>query len=164
MPYVYRGLGDLSTVANTIQTIEGWFPGSVSYRNNNPGNLKFAGQAGATGADSNGFAIFPDYQTGLAALDNQITLDASRGLTISAFTQKYAPASDSNDPTSYAAQIANASGLSVNDPLSLAVSNLPTLPGFDLASIFPSDPTGDYSYVWWGLGILAGAVVLKAIA
>ncbi len=107
--------------------MEGWFPGSVSYRLNNPGNLMYAGQPGAvphpiTGSDgkSRVFAEFPSVAAGQQALDNQIALDASRGLTISQFAQKYAPAQDSNDPTSYAARIAAASGLSVNDPLSLA--------------------------------------------
>src|SRR5271154_4464845 len=96
-----RSLGDLQSVAATIQQIEGWAPGTRSYRNNNPGNLMYVGQAGAIGQDAQGFAIFPDYQTGLTALDNQITLDASRGQTISQFTNIYAPSSDGNNPTSY---------------------------------------------------------------
>ena len=126
----------------------------------------YAGQAGAIGQDANGFAIFPDYATGLAALDNQITLDASRGLSISAFTAKYAPASAGNDPTSYASQIANASGLSVTDPLSLAISGDSggSAPTFDLSSLFPTDSSDMPTYLWWGIGILAGVVVLRAIA
>lgn len=157
---IVRGLGDFSTVASTIQTVEGWFPGSVSYRNNNPGNLKYANQPGATGEDANGFAIFPDYQTGLQALDNQIALDASRGLTIAQFTAKYAPAQDSNNPASYAATIASATGLSVNDPLS--ATNVPSSP-VDLSSLdmtVASDNTGLY---WGALGIAAAlALVLFA--
>jgi len=117
-----KGLGDINTVAQTIQTIEGWYPGSVSYTNNNPGNLKYAGQPGAT-QGANGFAVFPNYVAGYQALVNQIDLDASRGQTIAQFTSIYAPASDNNNPTSYAAQIANAAGVSVNDPLSLAISS-----------------------------------------
>lgn len=159
-------MGDLATVASTIQTQEGWYPGSLSYRNNNPGNLMYAGQAGAIGEDAAGFAIFPDYATGLQALDNQISLDASRGLSISAFTAKYAPASAGNDPVSYASQIANAAGLSPSDPLSLAISGdsgAPSSSGFDLSSLFPPDSTGDNSYLWWGLGILAGGLVLASV-
>ena len=115
MPYVrrgsrYRGMGDFSTVASAIQTIEGWFPGSVSQSNNNPGNLKYAGQPGAIGQDASGFAVFPTVAAGTQALDNQIALDASRGLTIQQFAAKYAPAQDSNNPASYAAQIAAATG------------------------------------------------------
>ena len=77
--------------ASTIQTIEGWYPGSKSYRNNNPGNLKFDKQPEATGADPQGFAVFPDYAHGLTALHKQIALDAGRGLTIQQFANKYAP-------------------------------------------------------------------------
>jgi hypothetical protein len=103
--------------SGTIQTIEGWYPGSKSYQNNNPGNLKFADQPGASGADSQGFARFPDYQTGMAALHKQIALDASRGLSIQDFAKKYAPSQDGNDPTSYAAQLAKAAGRKPTDPL-----------------------------------------------
>jgi hypothetical protein len=131
-----RGLAGLfDAVASTIQTVEGWFPGSVSYRLNNPGNLLYAGQPGAvphpiTGSDGKvrTFAEFSSVAAGQQALDNQIALDASRGLTISQFAQKYAPAQDSNDPTSYAARIAAAAGLSVNDPLSAAGSAAASVP------------------------------------
>lgn len=44
--------------------------GSRSFRNNNPGNIKFGDFAkahGATGADSSGFAIFPDEGSGKSA-------------------------------------------------------------------------------------------------
>jgi len=119
---IRRGIGQLSVVANTIQTVEGWFPGSVSYTNNNPGNLTCANQTGMIGCSSSGFAIFPDYSTGYQALENQISLDASRGESILQFTNKYAPASDGNDPSSYAQTIAGATGLSVNDPLSTAIA------------------------------------------
>jgi hypothetical protein len=157
------GFGDLSTVAATIQQIEGWAPGTRSYRNNNPGNLMYAGQTGAIGQDAQGFAIFPDYQTGLTALDNQITLDASRGKTISEFTSIYAPASDGNNPTSYAAQIAAAAGLSPSDSLSAAIAggsggsspDLSTigLPSFDLSSIDFSDPVTIGVTLALGLGL-----------
>jgi hypothetical protein len=47
------GLGTTSSpnaaiIANTIQQVEGYYPGSLAYTNNNPGNLIFVGQAGAT--------------------------------------------------------------------------------------------------------------------
>jgi hypothetical protein len=119
------GLGGYSSLASTIQTLEGWYPGSLSYRLNNPGNLKYAGQAGAVpssiaGPDGIPFAQFSTYDAGEAALERQIALDASRGLSISAFAKKYAPAEDANDPVSYAAHLAAARGLSVDAPLSFA--------------------------------------------
>lgn len=107
----------VSTIAGTIQSVEGYYPGSVAYINNNPGNLIYAGQAGATQGPG-GFAVFDSYDDGLAALDNQIQLYASRGLTISQMTAIYAPAGQgSNDPTSYANDIAGALGVSPDTAL-----------------------------------------------
>ena len=123
----------LLDVANTIKTIEGWFKtGTVSQRLNNPGNLMYAGQAGATPHpiyDADGklvgtFAEFSSPDAGEAALQRQIQLDASRGLSIQDFANKYAPSGHgTNDPNAYAQQIAAATGLSVNDPLSAAIAD-----------------------------------------
>ena len=156
-PSQCNSLGDLQTVASTIQQIEGWAPGTRSYRNQNPGNLRCANQAGMIGCDPQGFAIFPDYQTGLTAEENQIQLDANRGLSIQDFIAKYAPASDGNNPTSYAAQLAAASGLSVTDPLSAALGSDSYFPDptalFDTSSVDFSDPTTLAVLV--GLGLAA---------
>jgi hypothetical protein len=154
-------------VANLIQTVEGWFPGSVSQQNNNPGNLMYAGQPGAIGQSSSGFAIFDSVSDGYQALLNQIALDASRGETILEFANKYAPAQDGNDPTSYAAQIAAATGLSVNDPLAAAnssvVASIPTSSSAssDLASLTDSlsDSDPDNTLLYLGLALAAGALV-----
>lgn len=115
-----RALGDYSAIAQAIQTQEGYYPGSLSYRLNNPGNLVYAGQPGATPVTvgTYTFASFPSYDAGYQALLNQISLDASRGLTIQQFATKYAPAAAGNDPTTYAANLAAAVGLSPTDPLS----------------------------------------------
>lgn len=168
------GIGDFSTVASAIQTIEGWFPGSISYRNNNPGNLRPAGQPGCTTVTtaSGAFCSFPTLAQGQQALDDQIALDASRGLTIAQFAQKYAPAQDSNDPSSYAAQIAAATGLSVDDPLAMAdssvVASVPSS-GVDLASLFagdssPSSDSTDQTLLYVGLGLAGGALLLFALS
>jgi hypothetical protein len=63
----------ISTWADAIARFEGFYSaGSRPQRNNNPGDLKFAGQAGAIGKDAAGFAIFPDAATGFQALYNQL--------------------------------------------------------------------------------------------
>jgi hypothetical protein len=63
----------ISTWASAIAQFEGFnTPGSRPARNNNPGDLMYAGQPGATGKDSGGFAIFPDPTTGWTALFNQL--------------------------------------------------------------------------------------------
>lgn len=59
-------------IAQAIMEFEGYFIGSISYKNNNPGNLKFVGQLNATGQDQFGHAIFPTFQDGYNALINQI--------------------------------------------------------------------------------------------
>lgn len=75
-------------IAQAIMEFEGYFSGSISYLNNNPGNLKFAGQPGATGQDRFGHAIFPTFQDGYQALINQIRamLDGRSSLYPPTFT------------------------------------------------------------------------------
>ena len=166
------GMGQFTSVANEIQQLEGWFTGSVSQTNNNPGNLMYAGQPGATGQTAAGFAIFPTYQAGYQALQNQIALDASRGLTISQFANKYAPAAGGNDPASYAAQLAAATGLSVNDPLSMAdtsavAASVPPISDSSGSSVSDvssfSAPSTDNTLMYVGLGLAGGALALFAL-
>lgn len=87
-----------STLADAIQVHEGWFEGSRSYRNNNPGNLRYAGQYEASGQDAQGFAIFPTYDAGRRALIAQLKLDARRHPEWSLwdFVSSYAPATENN--------------------------------------------------------------------
>jgi hypothetical protein len=114
--------GIIEKMADAIQAYEGWSEGTRSYRNNNPGNLKYAGQSGSTGADADGFAIFPDYDTGRTALLNQLRI-AFTGLshvyspsdTFYSFFDKY-NASGSNS-ADYAAYVASALGVDPNSTL-----------------------------------------------
>ena len=84
--------------------------------NNNPGNLKFVGQQGATMGE-NGFAKFSSPQAGVQALKDQISLDASRGSTLSDFVSKFAPSSD-NNTSQYIQQIATALNVDPSTKLS----------------------------------------------
>jgi hypothetical protein len=96
--------------ALAIQQHEGWFAGSHSQRNNNPGNLRSG--VGQTGSDGS-FAIFASYQDGFNALVSDITAkftgNTRTGLgpssTILQFFQVYAPSADSNDPATYAQSV-----------------------------------------------------------
>jgi hypothetical protein len=122
-----RGLGDfVSSLASAIQNYEGWFPpgspgypqGSLSYRNNNPGNLRPGSLAvGATGSNS-GYAVFPSYQAGLAALIGLIQSNQYYGDTLTQFFQTYAPSADNNNPAAYAAGVAAQLGVDANTPIS----------------------------------------------
>lgn len=64
----------LENMARAIMDFEGWFEGSAAQRNNNPGNIKFAGQPGAIGKDNQGHAIFETFEAGWNALINQLRI------------------------------------------------------------------------------------------
>jgi hypothetical protein len=106
--------------AQAIQQFEGWFPGSRSYRNNNPGNLRVLGAPGQIGVDPGGFAIFDSYASGFAALVSDLTAKIAKypGATLAEIMGRYAPASDGNDTSSYTNFIARALGVSPDTKLS----------------------------------------------
>lgn len=96
---------------------------SLGMRNNNPLNLKFAGQAHAT-KDGRGFCIFPTLEIGWQAAYNQLKavcegrsavynshaiklkLKDAGELTLGQFIHVFAPTSDGNYPDIYAARVA----------------------------------------------------------
>lgn len=87
----------------------------LAYRNNNPGNLRYAGQAGATQGDSN-FARFQTPEQGYQALINQIQLDQRKGMPLGAFIAKYAPPEE-NDTSAYVQHVARALGINPGTPI-----------------------------------------------
>lgn len=114
------GVGTLSpsalqTIAATITQVEGSNPAYAS--NNNPGDLLYVGQAGAT-KGSGGFAAFPTLEAGQNALYAQIQNYADRGLSIQDMMNIYAPASQpGNNPDLYAGYIAGALGVTPDTSL-----------------------------------------------
>ncbi|EAA8631116.1 lytic transglycosylase domain-containing protein [Salmonella enterica subsp. enterica] len=93
---------------------------SRGIRNNNPGNLNFAGQKGATlesGPDAR-FASFPTMLEGIAALDRQVMLYLKRGKnTIDQIIDIYAPSSDGNNTSSYKSYLSQYTGLGVKEKI-----------------------------------------------
>ncbi len=90
-------------------------------RNNNPGNLNYARQNGATKeAGENGrFAVFSSMRDGISALHRQIQLYLQRGVnTIDSIVNKYAPSSDGNNVQAYIQQLVGATGKGANETLS----------------------------------------------
>jgi len=69
-------------------------------KNNNPVNLRYAGQYEATGQDDAGFAVFPTPTAGWRAAHAQIRLDQSRHLDLTQFINKFAPPEE-NDTRAY---------------------------------------------------------------
>ena len=99
---------------------------SVADRFNNPGNLKFAGQPGATKGpalpDGTSFAVFPDMSTGLTAAQNQLHLDMGRGNnTVQGLISKWSPPTASGNSAAstnaYITRVASQLGVSPTQPL-----------------------------------------------
>lgn len=114
-----RALNEMGTFPNDLSKSEE--NGSITLgsrlakANNNPGNLRFAGQPGATQGEG-GFARFPSPQAGYEALKRQIALDAGRGHTLEGFIKKYAPPNE-NDTDLYIEQMVKATGASRKTPV-----------------------------------------------
>ncbi|HDD9120564.1 TPA: lytic transglycosylase domain-containing protein [Escherichia coli] len=93
---------------------------SRGIRNNNPGNLNFAGQKGATleSGPNARFASFPTMLEGIAALDRQVILYLKRGKnTIDQIIDIYAPSSDGNNTSSYKSYLSQYTGLGVKEKI-----------------------------------------------
>lgn len=110
----------VETMARAIMDFEGWGEGSVSQRNNNPGNIKFAGQKGAIGKDSQGHAIFDSFESGWNALISQLHLMFSGmsrvynpSMTLREVFSKYAEANSEQ----YAQFVAQRLGVTANTRL-----------------------------------------------
>lgn len=101
------------TVANKPGT-------SVAERHNNPGNLVFAGQRGATVGETvagHTFAKFQSTEEGVAALYRQLQLYQKRGIdTLTEIMGVYAP-EGSNDTSAYIKALSKTTGLDPNQQL-----------------------------------------------
>ncbi|KPA87285.1 hypothetical protein PF66_06195 [Pseudomonas asplenii] len=91
-------------------------------RNNNPGNLNFVGQAGASLERPGGrFAKFQTMEEGLGALVKQLRRYAARGIkSIRDIVNTYAPASDGNDTGAYMRALSKALGIGIDDQVDLS--------------------------------------------
>lgn len=90
-------------------------------RNNNPGNLNYVGQEGATKEDGpNGrFAVFRSAEEGLRALANQLRMYGSRGInSVRAIISKFAPPSE-NNTQAYIGSVSKGLGIGADAALDL---------------------------------------------
>lgn len=167
------GQSDLiAQIAAGIKRQEGFAPGTLAYRNNNPGNLRPLpnGWPGQVGVDASGFAVFGSLADGEAALDRQIQTNIDRGLTLNEFFAGkpgvyagYAPAADKNQPNVYASNVAGWAGIDPNVPLVslLASSGSPVIQDFPATSdeVPPDDYTAGmipFDPLYIALGAAAG--------
>lgn len=113
--------------------------GSRSWRNNNPGNIRysqFARNHGAIGM-AGGFAVFADIVSGQAALLSLLSGPTYIGLTISAAISRYAPPNE-NNTANYERLIARLTGLEITRVLNtltagelrLVASAIETIEGY----------------------------------
>lgn len=112
--------------------------GPRNLRNNNPGNIEygaFARAHGATGSDGR-FAVFPDKETGSAAMDALLQKYANRdGLnTVTGIVGKWAPPGE-NDSKGYAASVAKRLGVGPNDRLDMSDPSIRQKLGREMARI-----------------------------
>lgn len=109
------------SIADGIEVVEGFWPGSRAWRNNNPGNI-WDGMPNriwpGLPVDSEGFVIFPSYEAGRAELERQVSIKINRGLTLRQLLSEWAPGSDPrNNPSIYTASVAAMTGLNPDVPL-----------------------------------------------
>src|ERR1700747_3107226 len=85
---------------------------------NNPGDLRYAGEAGAT--NEGGFASFKTLAEGIAASNKQLNLYASKGInTIDQIISKWAPPNE-NNTAAYKAYVSKVVGKGLNEELTAA--------------------------------------------
>lgn len=111
--------------ALAIQKHEGYYEGSRAYRNHNPANFKpsritnYMKELGVIDLDKDGFAIFPDYETGFDALKTFL-IHACEGrlrsywsnMTLLEFFSVYAPNFENNTRL-YAEVVAKSLGVTI---------------------------------------------------
>lgn len=89
--------------------------GTRAWRNMNPGNIRysdFSRRMGAIG-EAGGFAVFPDEETGMRAIEALLRTETYNKLTIAGAISRYAPPSE-NNTAGYHKKIQDLTGLSIN--------------------------------------------------
>lgn len=116
----------ISSIASAMFGFEGTNPNLIA--NNNPGNLVYVGQAGAS-PGTNGFAAFSSLADGIAAAENQISLDLTRGscasgqpvVSLADLIACWSPPSASGNSqasyNNYVSTVANQTGLDASQSL-----------------------------------------------
>lgn len=121
--------GDLTNTAQPlsggtlpVQTADASQP--RGFRNNNPLNIEAGNftqsQPGFAGSDGR-FAQFGSMDQGLGAADKLLQTYAGKGInTVAGIVNRWAPPSDNNPTSAYAATVAKAVGVDPNAPLNMA--------------------------------------------
>jgi len=126
---------DVDKWAEGIVSYEsGGNPNARNFRNNNPGNLKYAKQYGAKGYDKDGFAVFETPELGMKALKAQLSLNLQRNpnFTLVQHMHHYLGGTGEpkvtaeGDPFKYAQALSKHMGVDAGSPLG---GKVPTMSG-----------------------------------
>lgn len=154
-------------LANAIARVESgnFKPDSIAMRNNNPGNLRSWGSYPVVG----GYVQFPDYATGMKALQTQVQKNIDRGLNLYEFFggkagvyAGYAPAADSNHPRTYAETVAGWLGISAGATLNQVAAASPSA-GFQLPAILDGGDDTGVSPAVVAAAVIGGAALLWVV-
>lgn len=156
-------------LANAIARVESgnFKPDSIAMRNHNPGNLRSWGSYPVVG----GYVQFPDYATGMRALQTQVQRNIDRGLNLYEFFggkpgvyAGYAPAADSNHPRTYAETVAGWLGIAPGSTLNQVAAAAPPAaspaPGFPLPAILDGGDDSGVSPAVVAAAVIGGAALL----
>ena len=119
----------LEALADAIKTYEGWWPLSRSWRNNNPGNLRYSKfQAGNSG----NYSYFSSFASGWLALwwdlwkkcRGETVTGLNGNSTLLELFYKWAPWSDGNNPDAYANYVAARLKITTATPLKYFLEEL----------------------------------------
>ena len=111
-------------ICSAIATQEGWFsldPEVIPRRRNNPGDLLFRGQIGASAPGWNKIGVppiatFSSSKLGMAALYRQVWQFVAMGLTLREMIEGWAPPSE-NDTAAYLANVLEWTKLPADTPI-----------------------------------------------
>jgi hypothetical protein len=112
----------IELLACAIATQEGWFqPDAIPAKRNNPGDLRFAHQMGATvpaGAPESPppIAQFENKALGTTALFRQLWLQVAQGQTVRQIIAQWAPPTE-NNTSAYLQDVLNWTGLPADVPV-----------------------------------------------
>ena len=109
---------------------EGFYiAGTRPQRNNNPGDIefgKFTQAHGATAGDPR-FAIFPDHDSGFAAMRSLFQSGGYKGLTVSQALNRWAPPVE-NQTNVYITNVCTWTGLTADTVIDDLVNDTPSVP------------------------------------
>jgi hypothetical protein len=122
----------IELLACAIATQEGWFVrAALPFLRNNPGDLTYAGQVGASRVSGSPIAAFSSPALGLTALFRQLWLQVAQGQTVTEIIYQWAPPA-ANNSAAYLADVLAWTGLPADVPV---LSLLPPLTQLNTARL-----------------------------